>query len=184
MCFENAGDILQTGVIRNMRIQTLQSHPGGQYLISTTDEVASLIVGGEDGHEIGGDIIVHQLDGNLERIYDTNPSYMALQYSLLFPYGTDSWGRGIPFARGSISNNQGVTICQYYAFRIQFRSNEANILLCGGRLFLQFIVDYFTVIEQWRLHSVRSHQVQLRIEVYTSLEDAITVGETDTSGIG
>jgi len=62
--------------------------------------------------------------------------------------------------------------------------NDANILLRGGRLFLQFIVDFFTVIEQWRLLYVRKHKVQLCIEVYIGLEDVITIGETDASGIG
>jgi len=85
---------------------------------------------------MGGDIIVWQLDGNLQRIYNAHPSYMALQYPLLFSYGTNSRGLGIPLARGSISNSKGMTICQYYAFRIQFRLNEANILLHGGKLFL------------------------------------------------
>ena len=41
-----------------MRIWILQSHPGGKYLRSTADEVAALIVGGEDGHKIGSDITV------------------------------------------------------------------------------------------------------------------------------
>ena len=101
-----------------MRIRILQSRPRGQYLRPTADEVVTLIVGGEEADEMGGIIIVRKSNGNLQRIYGTHPSYMALQYPLLFPYGTDSWGRGIPFARGSTSNNQGVMICQYYAFRI------------------------------------------------------------------
>ena len=62
--------------------------------------------------------------------------------------------------------------------------NKANNLLRGGRLVLQFIVDFFTVIEQCRLHYVRKHQVQLLIEVYIGLEDPVTIGEIDASGIG
>ena len=127
---------------------------------------------------------VCQLDANLQWIYGTHPSYMTLYYPLLFPYGTYSWGMGIPLARGLTSNSQGLTICQYYVFRIQFHLNQANILLLGGGLFLQFIADCFIVIEQWWPHYVRTHQVQLQIEVYIDLEDAIIVGEMDTSSIG
>jgi len=54
---------------------------------------------------MGGDIIIRQLDSNLQRIYGTHPSYMALQYPLVFPYGTNSWRLGIPLARGSTSNS-------------------------------------------------------------------------------
>jgi len=86
---------------------------------------------------------------------------MALQYPLIFPYGIDSWGRGIPLARGSTNHSKGVMIFQYYAFRIQFRLHEANILLRGGRLFLQYIVDCFTVIKQWQLHYIMKNVVQL-----------------------
>ena len=82
-----------------MRIQILRSRSGGQYIRPNADEIAALIVGGEGTEEINSYIIVRKLDGNLQRIYGTHPSYMALQYPLLFPYGTDSWGRGIPFAR-------------------------------------------------------------------------------------
>jgi len=76
--FRNARDILHTGVVRDMRIRILRSCPGGQYLRPTTDELAALIIGGEDEHEMGGDIIVRQLDDNLQRIYGTHPSCMTL----------------------------------------------------------------------------------------------------------
>ena len=76
------------------------------------------------------------MDFDLQRICGTHPSYIALQYPLLCLYGTNNWGMGIAFARGSTSNSPGVMICQHYAFRIQFQLNEANILLRGGRLFL------------------------------------------------
>ena len=41
--FRNATDILQTGVVHDMRIQILRSRPRGQYLRPTTDEVAALL---------------------------------------------------------------------------------------------------------------------------------------------
>jgi len=48
------------------------SGTGGWYLRPTTDEVAALIVEGEDGNEMSGDKIVHQLDGNLQLVYGTH----------------------------------------------------------------------------------------------------------------
>ena len=75
---------------------------------------------------------------------------MALQYPLLFPFGIDGWVRGIPLAEGSSNRRESVPLLQYYAYRIKFRINEVNILLQRGRLFLQFIVDCYTVIEHER----------------------------------
>ena len=68
--------------------------------------------------------------------------------------------------------------------RDRFRVNEVNILLQGGRLFLQFIVDCYTVIEHERLCYIRDHQNVLRIELYVGLEDAIAVSKSNASTIG
>ena len=36
----------------------------------------------------------------------------------------------------------------YYAYRIQHRRNEGQTVLCGCRLFQQFIIDAYTTIEE------------------------------------
>ena len=68
-----------------------------------------------------GIIIKTQSDG-LKRISDLHPSFMALQYPILFPFGEDGFYIGIPYF-----NNEGrrkikreiVTMMEYYAYRIQ-----------------------------------------------------------------
>lgn len=42
------------------------------------------------------DIIVHENVGGLKKISEIHPSYMALQYPLLFPYGEDGFHTNIP----------------------------------------------------------------------------------------
>ena len=37
---------------------------------------------------------------------------------------------------------------EYYAYRTQHRRNEGQKILCGGRLFQQFIVDAYIAIEE------------------------------------
>jgi len=109
---------------------------GGQYIRPTADEVAALIVGGEGAEATSHDIILRTVAGNVKRLYGTHPSYMALQYPLLFPFGTDGCVHGIPLTESPSNLREDVTLLQYYAFRIQFRADEVNILLRGGRLFL------------------------------------------------
>ena len=145
--FRQARDIINTGNVYDMGIRIITARPGGQYIRLTANEVATLIVGGEGTEAVGADIILRTVTENVRRIYGTHPSYMALQYPLLFPFGTDGWVRGIPLAEGSTNRREGITLLRYYAYRIQFRVNEVNILLQGGRLFLQFIVDCYTVID-------------------------------------
>ena len=79
--------------------------PRGTVSQTIVDEGATLIIEGEGTDEIGGAIIICMLDGNLQWIYSTHPSYMALQYPFLFPYEINSWGIRIPLARGSTSNS-------------------------------------------------------------------------------
>ena len=63
--FRNARDILHSGVLHDMRIRILRPRRGGQYITLTANEVATLIVGGDDVDEMNTDIIVCKLDGNL-----------------------------------------------------------------------------------------------------------------------
>ncbi len=57
----------------------------------TTDEIAALIVG--DGSEAidRRDVVIIQQTSLFQRISELHVGYMALHYTLLFPYGEDGW---------------------------------------------------------------------------------------------
>ena len=74
----NAWDILHANNIVNLRIRIIEARPGRQYTRPTADEVAALIVDGEHTDGETQDIIVCKINGNLQRIYETHPSYMPL----------------------------------------------------------------------------------------------------------
>ncbi len=63
--------------------------------MSTTDEVAALMVG--DGSEAVDrrDVVFAQQAGSFQCISELHVGYMAL-YPLLFPYGEDGWHPNIP----------------------------------------------------------------------------------------
>ena len=81
-----------------------------------------------------GIIVETQSDG-LQRISDLHPSFMVMQYPILFPFGEDGFYIGIPYF-----NNEGrrkikqeiVTMREYYTYRIQHRRNGGQTILCGG----------------------------------------------------
>jgi len=77
------------GEVLDVRIRIIQAREGGQYITPTANEVIGLLVG--DGAENFGsrDVIIQKRDGTLQRINKTHPSHKALQYLLLFPYGTN-----------------------------------------------------------------------------------------------
>ena len=73
---------------------------------------------------------------------------------------------------------------EYYAYRTQHRRNEGQTILCGGRLFQQFIVDAYAAIEEERLRFIRKKQPQLRADLYKNVRDAVVRGDTSHKSLG
>lgn len=99
-------------------------------------EFAALVP--EDDFVNARDIVVDYRNG-LKRICTLHPSFMALQYPDLFPYGENGYRlnilhRGIAFAM--LDKRNTVTMREYYAYRLQYRTMEGHSLIKGGRLFL------------------------------------------------
>ena len=81
-------------------------------------EIVGLIVGDVDTGS-KRDIILERQSGRLKRISEFHPSYLALQYPLLFPYGEDGFRLGV-LHRETIPNKKGkmnkLTIREWLAF--------------------------------------------------------------------
>ena len=144
--FRMARDRFQNRRIKDVR---LRSKDGRQYNLPAASEVAALIIGEQDGENNEFDIIVETKDKMSQRISELHPSYMSMQYPLLFPYGEDGYRLEIEYEnkRGSKGKRKYVTMLEFYAYRIQQRLNQATVLQMSGRLFLQFLVDPATCIE-------------------------------------
>jgi len=56
---------------------------------------------------------------------------------LLFSYGTDGFHLDIP----KDGKAKSVTAMEYYCWRLMQRDSRANVVLCGARLFQQYVVD-------------------------------------------
>uniref|UniRef100_A0A2N9J2K3 ATP-dependent DNA helicase n=1 Tax=Fagus sylvatica TaxID=28930 RepID=A0A2N9J2K3_FAGSY len=187
--FRMARDRFNESEIHDVRIRLIgnRNSDGRQYNFPTTSEVAAIIVGDFNIESCNRDIIVENRSLGLQRINGSHPSFMALQYPLLFPYGEDGYMFGIPyrnFVGGNSRKRESVTMREYYAYRLQQRSHEGTTLLLGGRLFQQFIVDAYTCIEEERLQWVRRNQKKLRSELYSGLKDAILRGDTNPITVG
>jgi len=61
-----------------------------------------------------------------------------------------------------------VTAREYYCFKLQVRRGLFNIVLFGGRLFRQLVVDMYIKIESIRLDWYSNHENQklIRAELY------------------
>ncbi|KAL3626703.1 hypothetical protein CASFOL_029446 [Castilleja foliolosa] len=155
--------------------------------LPTCNEVAVLIVGDFDSALGPRDIMVEPRSGPLRRISELNVSYLALQYPLLFPYGEDGYTEDIPFTCRKKNKEKGrknVSVREYFAFRLHDRDGDAATILSSRRLFQQFVVDAYTMVETSRLSYVYHNQKKLRCEMYRGLADAVMSGDNDPKSRG
>lgn len=170
-----------------LRLIGKRGHDGRKYNLPTVSEVAGLIVGDFDYAGAERDIIVETQSRSLQRVSVLSTAYLPLQYPLLFPRGEDGYRDDVLLKDGSKAlskKRQKVSMREFFAFRIQERKNEHSALLYSRRLFQQFLVDGYSMIESSRLTYVRTHQKELRAEMYKGLSEAILRGENDPSRAG
>ena len=75
----------------NLSLIGRRSTDNNQFELPTSNDIGGLIVGDIGEYEEWRDIIMQEKINNLQRITKLHPSYMALQYILLFPYGEDGY---------------------------------------------------------------------------------------------
>ncbi|XP_038709423.1 uncharacterized protein LOC120004225 isoform X1 [Tripterygium wilfordii] len=189
--FRMARDRFKSGEQRSVSLvlSAKRSTDGLQYNSPSFPEMAGLIVGDIGSTEMGRDIIVEHRTQGLKRIDDLHPSFMAMQYPILFPFGEDGFMLNIPYQKNQENcklKRGHVTRREYYSYMLHQRSYGNGLLIMGGKLYQQYIVDAFTSIEDERLRYIRyKHQQEhYRCEIYKGIQDAFLQGDTAANSIG
>ncbi|KAK2370682.1 hypothetical protein QL285_083707 [Trifolium repens] len=181
--FRMARDVLKDGNVNDLKLKLIseRSTDGRIYNQPTVSEVAALIVGDVDSYE-KRDIILHIRGGQLQRIDEFHPSYLSYQYPLIFPWGEDGFRDGILLKyqhETVVTKRNRLTIKAWLSYRIQTRDKEAHTLICSRRLFQQFLVDGFTMMEADRLNWLRKNQSKLRVGKYHRLNEDVSANVGD-----
>ena len=116
-----------------VELKICRSQSGRENHISTSDEVAGIMVASCGNSTADRDIIVEQKLGGLQRISYIHPKLMALQYPLLFPNGEDGYHNRILFQSAPVGSNKEkdmISMKDYYSYRFQIRNNEGEVLKC------------------------------------------------------
>ncbi|GAU37747.1 hypothetical protein TSUD_382400 [Trifolium subterraneum] len=187
--FRKVRDAIQAGTKANLslRLYRKRSNDSRMHNIPTVDEVAGLIVGDFEDSEIGRDVIVNDRRFGLTRIHETHVLFLPLQYSLMFPWGENGWEPNIPHRKTKEAPNEKeerVKIREFMAFRIQERNMEFGNIVFAKRLFQQFVVDCYTMIENQRLSFIRENQDKIRCDVLSGLQEVVDRGDVDASLVG
>jgi len=183
--FRIAKDVYKEHPYDNLKLRLIanRNKDGKVYNIPNVSEVVALIVGDVDTTSPIY-IIMENRSGKLQRINELHTSYLGYQYPLLFPYGEDGYRHDISHRDRMLPKNvkrNCLTIRDWFCFRIQIRDNEASTLLRSQRLFQQFIVDGYTMIEFERLSFIKNNQSKLRVDKYIILFEQAS-GGSDNNG--
>ena len=146
-----------------------------QYNLPNCSEVAAIIPGQQSKNNL--DVIVHGRGGELKRISPVHRSYDPLFYVLLFPNGEDGFEIGL-----KQKNGRTLSATDFYAYRLQVRVSNSNMLMKSRRLMQQYAVDCWAKIEGNRLIWARQHQSNIRADKYQGLMDAIANGDEQNAG--
>nr|GEY73331.1 uncharacterized protein [Tanacetum cinerariifolium] len=160
---------------------------GRNYNLLEADEVVALIIGDIGVRSDKRDIVVQSHEGELQRISELHVLYLALRYPLIYARGEDGYRTYIDHAEESFSRTKKkkqVTMREWLAYRIQERNNGYSLLQNSRKLYQQFLVDGYTMLESQQLFYVRREQKNLRCASYSKLSSAVNNGETSTSGLG
>ena len=111
--------------------------------------------------------------GELQYISQYNRNYDSIFYVILFPYGEPGHEYDIPFKQESTVTDFFITDIkshysnkkikclnplQYYSYRLMRRTNNCNIILRGGKLLQQYLVDMCLKIQTLRLQYFKNYQ--------------------------
>ncbi|XP_022032333.1 uncharacterized protein LOC110933417 [Helianthus annuus] len=165
-----------------LRLKANRSKDGRTYNLPTSSEVAALIVGNIEEALDNRDVVIESKKDGLQRISELHPSYLALQYPLLFPFGEDGYRIDILHREGRASIKKKESKCtmrEYFSYHVQDRVNHFSLILNARRLLQQFLVDVYTMIESERLLFIRLQQRNLRSETYENLKKLGQNGNPD-----
>ncbi|XP_058727499.1 uncharacterized protein LOC131598990 [Vicia villosa] len=171
--FRMARDVLRTNSFTDLKLRLIsdRSEDGRVYNKPTVSEVAALIVGDIDSAD-KRDILIQRRNGGLQRIDEFHPAYLAYQYPLIFPYGEDGYRKNIMHRyrhETEVTKRNRQSIKDWFSYRLQQRRKEAKTLLYSRRLFQQFLVDGYAMMESERLNWLRDNQSKLRVGKYNNL---------------
>ena len=153
--------------------------------LPTRDEVA-MILPEEYGDQGMRDIVLaNRVNGEdvgaFTLINPNHALYLPLHYVLLFPNGELGWHWG---RRLFNKPDKLLTQRAFYRFRLHTRADEPATLFQAQRLFQQFVVDAWAVCDQNKLAWLKSHQENIRSELYNGLADVLVTDDVDLGLLG
>ncbi|GJY36445.1 DNA helicase [Tanacetum coccineum] len=184
--FRTAREKLADTHVPNFKVRLYNVVGAREYELPTGDMLGAIVYEPGPDTQMDYDIVLEERSGYPQRVNKLHPSYMSLQFPLLFLYGEDGYSKDLKLVGGTANSNadRRLTMKAYYAYFIHDRANCFNYLSRTGRLFQQYVVTAFCAIEQNWIDFIREHQNDIRNEYLSGIYDAISRGDNDGSSCG
>ncbi|GJW68035.1 DNA helicase, partial [Tanacetum coccineum] len=161
--FRTARDRCNAGEIPSFKIRLYNKGGARGYEFPTSDILGGIVF--EDGPKsrTDFDVIIEFRGGLPQRITKLHQSYMSLQFPLLFVFGEPGFYPELVLKpRDGSGRGKKVTMNAYYKYQLHPQVKGFGLIFRCGRLFQQYVVTAFCVVEQSRLDFIRKRQNDLR----------------------
>lgn len=164
--FRTPRDMCVDGELPDFKIRLYNSGNQMRYDTPISGTLGAIVYDSGPRSKNDFDIIVHLKDGVPQRVSKLHPSYMALQFPLLFLFGEHGWSVELKLVNCESRGAKQLTMNMFYSFQLHDRFRLDALLPKGGRLFQQYLVNAYMCIEQNRLDYIESKQDLLRSEYF------------------
>ncbi|XP_071708941.1 uncharacterized protein [Rutidosis leptorrhynchoides] len=185
--FRTSRDRIEMNDVPDLRIRIYSVVGTRQYDLPTSDVIGAIVFYSGDSTRTDYDMIIEYKGGTPRRVNKLHPSYMSLQFLLLFVYGQSGYHPELRMRNmrgGGGRRKDKMTMNMFYTYQLHDRYNMFGLLSKCGRLFQQYVVTAYCSIELNRLDYVRNNQQNIRNEYLSGLYDAINRGDHYGADVG
>lgn len=110
---------------------------------------------------------------------------MPLHHVLFFPCGDLGWHWALRLHNpDNIRKNDRITQRAFYHYMLHTKHNMNAFLFRGGKLFQQYLVDAWAACDQNKCDWTRTHQANLRADLYNGLADSMAREDGNAANLG
>ncbi|GKB09571.1 hypothetical protein Tco_0837883 [Tanacetum coccineum] len=130
--FRTARDKIKAGNVPNFKIRSFSVVEEHEYDLPASGTLGAIVFETGPDTITDYDVIIESGDGIPQRVNILYPSYMSLQFPMLFVYGQS---RFYPEMKQHSGGKKKLSMNMYYVYQLHERSDSFGLLFKGGRLF-------------------------------------------------
>ncbi|XP_071738788.1 uncharacterized protein [Rutidosis leptorrhynchoides] len=182
-----ARDKCNAAEIPTFKIRLFSVTGSKQHSLPTYDAIGAIVFDAGPQALSDYDVIIHPRSEYPRRVNKLHPSYMSLQFPLMFFFGEPGFHPGLKLvdAPGSTGGRvRKMTMNMFYCYQLHDRFNSYSLMLRLGRLFQQYVITVYCSIELDRMDYIRKKRKDIRKDYLSGLYDAISRGDQNSSDVG